>query len=43
MRMATADTDPNNFRQTFWRKTTYTDDRQKKCAEFDGTQFFANL
>src|SRR5713101_4029375 len=41
MRMPAPDADPNNFRRTFRRKCSYAYDRQKKGAENNRAEFFA--
>ena len=40
MRMAAANSDPNDFEQTPWWKTSQTENGQKKGAELDRAQFF---
>ena len=40
MRMAFADTDPNDLRRALWRKRADTGDRKKKGAKLDGCEFF---
>jgi len=41
VRMSTTNADPNNVRQTFWRKGSHARDWQKKSAELNHAEFFA--
>ena len=41
MRVAFSNANPNDFRRAFRWKCPNALDRKKKCAELDGTQFFA--
>ena len=43
VRMSTTNADPNNFRRIFWRKGSHARDRQKKSAEMNQTEFFAQF
>src|SRR5438132_11333261 len=43
VRMSTTNADPNKFRRIFWRKGSHARDRQKKSAEMNQTEFFAQF